>query len=145
MPYKTKFFPKNVSKYIGNYRNIICRSLWERRFCKYLDENKNVIRWGSEEIVIPYYSPVDKKVHRYYPDFYVEMKDTSGDIKTSLIEIKPKKQTKMPTKGRKKKNTYLRECMVYEVNVAKWKYATKYCEKLGWEFKVLTEKELYGT
>tara|TARA_R100000458_G_C8134658_1_gene148287 strand:- start:149 stop:643 length:495 start_codon:yes stop_codon:yes gene_type:complete len=145
MPYKTKFFPKNVSKYIGDCTNIICRSLWERRFCKYLDENRNVIRWASEEIVIPYYSPVDKKTHRYYPDFYVEMKDKSGDVKTLLVEIKPEKQTKIPTKGRKRKNTYLRECMAYEVNIAKWKYATEYCEKRGWEFKILTEKELYGT
>ena len=73
MSYKTKFIPKNISKYIGDYTKIICRSLWERRFCKYLDSNRNIIRWSSEEVVIPYYSTVDKKTHRYFPDFYVEM------------------------------------------------------------------------
>tara|TARA_R110001583_G_C5543127_1_gene399610 strand:+ start:180 stop:617 length:438 start_codon:yes stop_codon:yes gene_type:complete len=145
MPYKTKFFPENVSKYIGDFNKIICRSLWERRFCKYLDENRNVIRWCSEEIIIPYYSPVDKKMHRYYPDFYVEMKNKSDGVQTLIIEIKPKKQTKIPTKGRKRKNTYLRECMTYEVNRAKWKHATAYCKERGWEFKILTEKDLYGT
>jgi len=145
MPYKTKFFPKNLSKYIGDPNKIICRSLWERRFCKYLDENKNVVRWGSEPLIIPYYSPIDKKTHRYYPDFYVEKKNSSKNIQTAVIEIKPEKQTKIPTKGRKKKNTYLKECIIYETNVAKWKYAKEYCTKRGWEFKIITEKDLYVT
>ena len=77
MAYKTKYKTQNPSKYIGDPTKIICRSLWERRVCKYLDENKNVIRWGSEELVIPYYSPVDRKMHKYYPDFIAEIKDKS--------------------------------------------------------------------
>ena len=63
MPYKSKFNPKNPQKYIGNSANIICRSLWERTFCKYLDENQNILRWSSEELVIPYVSPIDDKIH----------------------------------------------------------------------------------
>ena len=96
MAYKTKYKIENPSKYIGDPTKIICRSLWERRVCKYLDENINVLRWGSEELIIPYYSPVDKKNHRYYPDFIAEIKDKSGNIKTYVIEVKPKKQTKPP-------------------------------------------------
>ena len=142
MPYKTKFIPKNTLKYIGDYTNIVCRFLWERRFCKYLDSNKNVVRWNSEGLIIPYYSTVDKKRHRYYPDFFVELKMPSGDIKTMVIEIKPEKQTKKPNKGRKNNSTYLRECMTYETNQSKWKYAEKYCNERGWEFKVLTEKDI---
>ena len=112
MAYKTKYNPKNKSKYIGNPTKIICRSLWERRVCKYLDENKNIIRWGSEEIAIPYYSPVDKKVHRYYPDFIVEKKTPNG-VETLIIEVKPKKQTMEPERKKKKKSTYIKECMTY--------------------------------
>ena len=87
MAYKTKYKTQNPSKYIGNPTNIICRSLWERRVCKYLDENVNVIRWGSEEMAIPYYSPVDKKMHRYFPDFIAEIKTKDAEKKTYVIEV----------------------------------------------------------
>jgi len=142
MAYKTKYKTKNPSKYIGNPTNIICRSLWERRVCKYLDENINVIRWGSEELVIPYYSPVDKKNHRYYPDFIAEIKDNNGNIKTYVIEVKPKKQTKPPKKPKRQTKSYIRECMTYTINEAKWKSANKLCKKEGWEFIILTEDNI---
>ena len=141
MAYKTKYNPKNKSKYIGNPTKIICRSLWERRVCKYLDENKNIIRWGSEEIAIPYYSPVDKKVHKYYPDFIVEKKTQSG-IETLIIEVKPKKQTMEPERKKKKKSTYIKECMTYSVNESKWKAARKVCKEKGWNFIILTEDHI---
>lgn len=141
MAYKTKYNPKNKSKYIGNPTKIICRSLWERRVCKYLDENKNIIRWGSEEIAIPYYSPVDKKVHRYYPDFIVEKKTPNG-VETLIIEVKPKKQTMEPERKKKKKSTYIKECMTYSVNESKWKAANKLCEEKGWNFVILTEDHI---
>ena len=141
MAYKTKYNPKNKSKYIGNPTKIICRSLWERRVCKYLDENKNIIRWGSEEIAIPYYSPVDKKVHKYYPDFIVEKKTQSG-IETLIIEVKPKKQTVEPERKKKKKSTYIKECMTYSVNESKWKAARKVCKEKGWNFIILTEDHI---
>ena len=142
MAYKTKYKTQNPSKYIGDPTKIICRSLWERRVCKYLDENKNVIRWGSEELVIPYYSPVDRKMHKYYPDFIAEIKDKSGTIKTYVIEVKPKKQTKPPKKPKRKTKSYLNECMTYAVNEAKWKSANKMCKEEGWEFIILTEDNI---
>ena len=141
MAYKTKYKTSNPSKYIGDPTKIICRSLWERRVCKYLDENTNVIRWGSEEIIIPYYSPVDKKMHRYFPDFIAEIKTPKNGIKTYIIEVKPKKQTKPPIKKRKTKS-YIKECMTYSVNEAKWMSARKYCKKSGWEFIILTEDNI---
>lgn len=142
MAYKTKFNPINTSKYAGNVKNIICRSLWERKVCKYLDENKNVLQWGSEELIIPYVSPVDNKAHRYYPDFIAEIRTKDGDVKTFVIEVKPEKQTKKPQKKKKSKRTFLSEVKTYAVNEAKWIAANKYCEEKGWHFKIVTEKTL---
>ena len=88
MAYKTIYKPLNESKYVGDVTNIICRSLWERRVCKYLDTNQNVIRWGSEELAIPYISPMDNKRHRYFPDFIVELKGSDNTVKTKIIEVK---------------------------------------------------------
>ena len=71
MSYKGRYQPTNPLKYKGNYRNIIYRSLWERKFMKYCDRNPNILEWGSEEFCLPYKSPLDNKVHRYFPDFYI--------------------------------------------------------------------------
>ena len=142
MAYKTKYKPRNPSKYIGDPTNIICRSLWERRVCKYLDDNINVIRWGSEELVIPYYSPVDRKKHRYYPDFIAEIKDNEGKVKTYVIEVKPKKQTKPPKKPKRQTKSYIHECMTFAVNEAKWNSANKFCKTEGWKFIILTEDNI---
>lgn len=140
MAYKTVYNPVNKDKYIGNVDNIICRSLWERKFCKYLDKNDNVIRWSSEEVAVPYYSPIDNKIHNYYPDFIFEVKQ-ENEIKTIMVEIKPEKQT-IPPKN-KKGRTALEAALVYEINTAKWKAAQKFCEQKRWEFKILTEKNLF--
>jgi hypothetical protein len=142
MAYKTKFNPTNKSKYIGNPSNIICRSLWERRVCKYLDENSNIIRWGSEELSIPYMSPKDNKVHRYYPDFIVEKQSSDGKIETVVIEVKPKKQTKPPKKKNKVTKNYLNETITYSINEAKWSSAKNFCKKNGWKFIILTEDNI---
>ena len=142
MAYKTKYKTQNPSKYIGNPTNIICRSLCERRVCKYLDENVNVIRWGSEELAIPYYSPVDRKMHRYYPDFIAEIKSPDGSVKTYVIEVKPKKQTKAPEKKKKQTKSYIKECMTFAINEAKWKSAKEVCNGKGWDFIILTEDDI---
>lgn len=144
MPYKTRFNPENPSKYIGDFSNIICRSLWERKVCKWLDTNINVLRWASEEIKIPYVSPKDNKIHNYYPDFFAEVKTKQGNIETLLIEVKPEKQTKPPKKPKKKSNNFLRESITYEINKSKWQSAKKYCEKNGWKFVILTENQIFG-
>ena len=89
MSYKGKYKPQNPQKYIGDVNNIIYRSLWERRFMVFCDATDAILKWSSEEIIIPYYFPIDKKVHKYFVDFVVQMKDKDNNIKTYLIEIKP--------------------------------------------------------
>ena len=143
MAYKTKYTPINPTKYIGDINSILCRSLWERKFCKYLDSNKNVIRWSFEAVKIPYISPVDNKVHSYIPDFIMEVKNKDDLVETLLIEIKPKKQTKKPQENKKHKKTILMENITYAVNIAKWKAAEKYCSQHGLKFKILTEEDLF--
>jgi hypothetical protein len=134
-----KFKPQNPNKYKGDPSNIIYRSSWEMSFMMNLDKSSNVIWWQSEEIVIPYISPIDNKPHRYFPDFLV--KTNKG---TMLIEIKPSSQTKPPmiVEGKKKTQKYVREVFQWGVNEAKWKYAKEYCKDRGWSFLVITEKEL---
>jgi hypothetical protein len=141
MAYKTKFQPQKPEKYVGNPDKIICRSLWERKFCKYLDNNDKIIRWSSEEIAVPYVSTVDKSVHKYYPDFIFEV-NKGNEVVTYMVEIKPEKQTK-PPKPRKNKKSYLQEAVQYEINTCKWKAAQIYCKNNGWVFKILTEKDLF--
>jgi len=135
------FTPKNPNKYIGNANNIVYRSSWERRFCRYLDETPEVISWASEEIQIPYYNPVKKRKARYFPDFYMEYKNTQGQIKKCLIEVKPLKETKPPTYKRRTKSVLIAEAM-FSQNQAKWAAAKEFCLDNGWEWKILTEKEL---
>ena len=141
MPYSGKFIPKNPKKYNGDPKNIIYRSTWEVRVMKYLDEHPNVLWWASEELHVPYLSPVDNKLHRYFPDFIVKAKDKTGTIKTLMLEVKPEKQTKMPTQTKKTKK-YLEEAVTFAVNQAKWKAADLFCKEHGWQFKIITEKEL---
>ena len=136
MRYKGFFRPRNISKYKGDHRKIIYRSKLELIFMKYCDGKDNVLKWSSEEIVIPYRSPIDGKVHRYFPDFWV--KTTQGE---TLIEIKPKIQTKHP-KLKSNKRRYIREVRTWGVNEAKWNAAIAYCENRGWNWKILTEVDL---
>ena len=142
MAYKTNYIIKNNSKYIGNPNKIICRSLWERRVCRYLDENVNILQWGSEELIIPYYSPVDRKYHKYYPDFIAEIKNKDGTVQTLVIEVKPKKQTAPPKKPKRKSKNYINECVTFTINEAKWKSANKLCRENGWKFIILTEDDI---
>ena len=142
MSYKGKYRPTHPEKYKGDLTNIIWRSLWERKFCVYCDSNTNIIEWQSEEFCIPYRSPIDNKIHRYFPDFFIKYKDTDGKIKSSLIEVKPLRQTAPPVKPNRQTKKYLSEAFEYAKNQAKWQAAREYCKYRMWEFKVLTEKEL---
>ena len=142
MPYQGLFHPKHPNKYVGNESNIIYRSSWERRFFTYCDETPGVLRWASEEFHIPYLSPIDERVHRYFPDVWMEVQTPNG-VKAYLIEIKPKEQTQLrPTKRKTKK--FLREAAIVAVNHAKWDAAKLFCQEHGWEFQVLTEDHLFG-
>ena len=142
MAYKGKYRPSHPKKYKGDPTGIIFRSLWERKFMVYCDQNKNVLEWASEEIALPYRSPVDNKVHRYFPDFYMKIKETNGAIKNYVIEVKPLKQCSPPKKPKRQTRGYLREAYEYAKNQAKWKMAKEFCADRQWEFKVVTEKEL---
>ena len=142
MAYKGKYYPSFPRKYKGDPTNIIYRSLWERKFMVYCDKNTKILEWGSEEIAIPYLSPVDGKVHRYFPDFYVKLKERTGKIKKYIIEVKPKKQLKPPAKPKRQTKSYLYEAYEYARNQAKWKAASSFCKDRLYEFKVMTEDEL---
>jgi hypothetical protein len=142
MSYKGKFRPSNPKKYRGDPTNIIYRSLWELKFMNYCDKNENIITWASEEIVIPYKSPIDNRYHRYYPDFYIKYKNTSGKIVESLIEIKPSKQVNGPKPQKTRSKKYISEVYEYAKNTAKWEAAKEYCDDRKWEFKILTEHDL---
>lgn len=144
MAYRGKYKPKNPNKYVGDPTKINYRSLWERKCMLTFDDNPNIIKWASEEIAIPYLSPVDRKRHRYYPDFMVELKNKEGKIETIMIEVKPKKQTEPPKPRKRKSVTYLNEAKTYAINQAKWAAAQALCDRKGWTFRIMTEKEIYG-
>ena len=142
MSYKGKYYPSYPRKYKGDPTNIIYRSLWERKFMVYCDKNDNILEWASEEIAIPYRSPIDNRVHRYFPDFYMKVRERGGKVRRYVIEVKPAKQTKPPVKPKRQTKGYIREAYEYAKNQAKWKMAREFCADRQWEFKVVTEKEL---
>lgn len=138
-----KFHPQNPQKYKGDQNNIIYRSSWELKFMRYCDRNENILEWGSEEFYIPYYDPTTRKVRKYFPDFIMKVKESNGNIKKYIIEIKPKSQTLPPVRTPKKRNkTLINEALTYEKNVAKWKAAKEFCDDRMIEFKIITENEL---
>lgn len=140
------FYPGNPGKYAGDVNNVIFRSGLELRLFKYLDTHPQVIQWSSEEFVVMYYSPVDKKMHRYFLDAKITTRDKTGTEKTYLIEVKPSYQCiapKAPKKPNKKNQArFLREAKTWAVNTAKWQAAEAICEKKGWSFLKITEKTL---
>jgi hypothetical protein len=139
---KSRYYPEYPNKYKGNPNNIICRSSWERKFCRWCDLNENVLEWGSEEFWIPYKSPVDNRVHRYFPDFIIKVREKTGELKTYVIEVKPKRQTVPPKQKARVTKSYINEVKTYAVNQAKWKAADEFCKDRLIEFKVITEDEL---
>ena len=142
MAYSGKFRPSNPKKYRGNPTRIIYRSMWEKKFMIFCDRTRSIVEWGSEEIIIPYRCPTDGKVHRYYPDFLIKVKESSNRIKTYVVEVKPKKQTLPPKKKKRITKSYIYECQTYAVNQAKWKAAVEFCEDRMIQFKIITEDEL---
>ena len=136
--YKGLYKPTNPKKYVGNPNQIVYRSLLERRFMRYCDLNEDIIAWASEELPIRYYNPLDKKFHRYFPDFIIKTVNNEKFI----IEIKPHRQSTPPKTPKKKTKSYMRESFEFIKNQAKWKAATAYAEDNGAVFKIITEKEL---
>jgi hypothetical protein len=148
MAYKGTFRAINGKKYKGDPTNIIYRSSWELKLMQYLDIHPDVLEWSSEEIVIPYISPIDGRRHRYFVDFYVKKKSVDGKVEGMLIEVKPAKQTKPPevkmVKSQRPTKRYITEVMTWGVNLAKWKAAEEYCKDRGWQFVIMTEHELFS-
>lgn len=138
MFHKSKFTPVFPEKYVGDHTNIIMRSSWERAFANWCDKNPSILKWSSEETVIPYRCPTDDRIHRYFVDFKIQ----TNLGKTYLVEVKPHNQTEPPVYPGKKTKKYLIESYAYIKNQAKWKAAREYCKDRNWEFKIITEYEL---
>jgi len=142
MAYKGKFRPKFPQKYRGDPTNIIYRSLWERNCMRYFDQNPNVLKWSSEEVIVPYKSPIDGRYHRYFPDFLIRVKNKEGKLETIMIEVKPSKETKEPKPQKRLTKKYLYEVKTWGINKSKWKAAIEFCKDRKWKFMIITEKEL---
>ena len=137
-----KYRVQNKEKYVADLQECEYRSSWGLRYMKYLDRQPNVLEWASENVIIPYYNPVEKKTRRYFVDFYVKVRTTEGFIKKYIIEIKPFSQCNPPKKQKRTSNGYRSALKAYIRNQAKWKAAKKWADRRGWEFIVITEKEL---
>jgi hypothetical protein len=142
MFHKRKFSPTFPEKYTGDPTNIIMRSSWETQFANWCDMNPSIIKWSSEETVVPYRCPTDNKVHRYFIDFKIQVKTRDDVLKTFLIEVKPYKQCHPPEFPGKQTKKYLTESYMFIKNQAKWAAAREYAKDRGWEFKIITEYEL---
>lgn len=134
-----KFIPKNPQRYAGNPNNIMFRSTWELRVMQFFDTSQSVIKWASEEVKIPYVSPLDGLVHNYYPDFIVIYTDKSGAIQKDLVEVKPASQSL----AEKAKSD--RDKAALLVNLAKWKFAEQWAKQRGMNFRVITENSIFKT
>jgi len=136
------YTPQHPKKYVGDVDNIQYRSSWEKEAFEFCDNNPNVLKWSSEEIVIPYSKPTPNggvRPARYFPDLYMEYKNRSGTLCKELIELKPSKQTK-PSRSRNPK-TKMYENHLYFINELKWAAAREWCKGKGITFRILTEKE----
>ena len=134
------FYPRNLDKFVGKQPRAIYRSGLELEYFKILDKNPNVIKWGSEEVVVPYF--FENKWHKYYVDLFVVFK-FGESTKKYFIELKPYSQTIQPkVNKRKKQMTMMYEAKQWVKNQAKWKAASDFAKKNGWEFHILTEKDL---
>jgi hypothetical protein len=142
MAYKGRFQPKAPNKYKGDPTRIIYRSLWELKLMKYLDSHEDVLFWSSEEFSIPYRSPIDGRMHRYFPDFWVKKKNRSGIIEQVVIEVKPQKHIDPPKTPKRKTRRYMGEMARHAVNMRKFEVAERFCDERGMKFQLITEKEL---
>ena len=142
MFHKRIYKPLFPQKYTGDPTSIVMRSSWETKFANWCDKNPAVIKWSSEETIVPYRCPTDNRLHRYFVDFKIQVKSKDGSLKTYLIEVKPSKQVSPPIYPGRKTKRYLIESLTFMKNQAKWEAATNYAKDRGWEFKIITEHEL---
>ena len=135
MAYSGRYRVKNPKKYEGDHTKVTYRSLWEKHAFRWCDDNPKVVKWSSEEVIIPYLYEVDKRYHRYFMDLKIVL----NDGKTWLVEIKPDKETRIPT-GNKNTKRYLNESFTYVKNINKWESCNEYAKDRGWKFVIWTEK-----
>jgi len=140
--YKGRYKVLNPSKYRGELQGVVYRSSWELKFMKWCDTNVSVLEWGSETVVIPYKSPVDSRLHRYFVDFYIKIRTKEDKVVRYLVEIKPEKFTKPPIIPKKQSRKFIEEVFQYGTNQAKWKAAEEFCQERGMKFLILTENDL---
>lgn len=143
--YKGMFRPKNPHKYRGDPAKICWRSSWELVLMKHLDAHPDVLEWASEEFSIPYRSPIDGKIHRYFPDFWVKKRSPDGKVEVVVIEVKPHHQTVPPkpsTSSKKQTARYITEVATWGTNSAKWAAAREFCEDRKWKFLIMDEHAL---
>ena len=138
MAVRGRFKPKNPEKYRGDVTQIVFRSSWEIKVMRRLDEDPNVVEWSSECVVIPYKDKSTGRMRRYFPDFYVRRRDE----KCLIVEVKPAKESVPPVREGKSEQRFLKECLTYAKNQSKWEAAREWCGRRGWEFLVITEREL---
>ena len=138
---KSIYKPRNPKKWI-NEGKIQSRSGIEQKWFTFFDLNSSVISIASERIIIPYFDPVNNKQRKYYVDLIVKFRDKNGDIKIKLIEIKSYSESIAPKKPKRITNNYKSAVLTWITNQAKWEAATRFAIKKGWEFVVLTEKNL---
>ena len=148
----------NAQKYFGP-KHPEHKSAFELRMMEWCDKNANVVRWAYEPYCIQYVNKmvpglpdwtcelVDNKQHKYYIDFHVELIDEQGKTKTYIIEIKPNRMTIQPKEPKKKSRPavirYVNEMKEFIKNQNKWAVANEFCKQKGYEFKILTEKNLF--
>lgn len=109
---------------------------------KWCDTSMNVLSYSSEETVIPYRCATDNRLHRYFVDFRIQIKNRNDEIKTYLVEVKPLGQTIPPKYPGRQTKRYITESLAFIKNQSKWKYAEEYCKDRGWIFMIITEREL---
>ena len=142
MYHKRRYKPIYPNKYEGDPTNIVMRSSWETKFALWCDRNPAVVKWSSEETIIPYRCQTDNKLHRYFVDFRIKVKQIDGSLKTYIIEIKPDAQTRPPEFPGRKTKKFITESFTFVKNQSKWKAAEQWCLDRGYEFKILTERDL---
>lgn len=134
------YTPKHPEKYVGDTTKVRYMSSWELHLHEFFDNNPNVIRWSSEELAIPYVKPTDGKIHRYFPDYWVEFLNKDGKIVQEIIEVKPQQQTKVPRANSKQK---LAETVQLAINISKWKSAQEWCKQRNIKFRIVTETTIF--
>jgi hypothetical protein len=139
---KGEFTPTHPLKYKGD-KKAIYRSSYELDFCKFLDRNTKILEWAIEPFAIPYIKPTDKRIHKYYPDFWVKYIDENNNIRQMIVEIKPLSQTQAPKLTGKKKKQQIYEALTWAINQAKWKACQEFCDKYKMEFRRITQNDQF--